>query len=113
MVDVSKYNHKTDLIKEPGFSFILDDESMIFSRIYKGDTIYALFNCFPITDGDILVVVLPNTNVYTLRRAYKLSNGNLELKADNPTYPTLNLTEDDIESVVFVGKATKCVFEIK
>lgn len=113
MSNINKYNYKTDIIKEPGFSFVLDDESMIFSRIYKGDTIYAIYNCFPINDGDILVVVLPKTDVYTLRRAYKLSNGNLELKADNPTYPILNLSEDDIDSVSFIGKAVKCVFEIK
>ena len=112
MCDADKVNVKTDVITKPGFSFIIKDESMILSRIRKGDTIYAHSEYAPVNDGDVLVVVLPYTNEYTLRRAY-VNDNKLILRPDNPDYSANTFTEDNIDSLLILGKAIKCLFTIK
>lgn len=112
MCNAEKLNVKTDVISEPGFSFIIKDDSMLLSRIRKGDTIYAHSNYYPVKDGDILVVVLPFNNEYTLRRAY-VNDDKLILRADNPDYMAYTFTEKNIDSLLILGKAVKCLFTIK
>lgn len=95
-----------------GFSFTVQDNSMVRARIFKGDKIFAVSQFDTVQDGDIVVVSIPNENGYILRRIYGFQNRAI-LMAEAPGYAPITLTEDNLDIIRVVGIAKKCLFNIE
>lgn len=84
------------------YSLRMDDDSMIEAGIGEGD--FALIEkTSEISDGKIFAVVAPGSDLAILRRVHKTESGAIELRAENPAYPSTVLDPDQVE---IIGRLT-------
>ena len=85
------------------FCVIVSDDSMEMSRILKGDRVY-ISETDSVNDGDIIAAVIDNS--LHLKRIYRdIEHSGLILKADNPKYSPLVLSENEAANINILGKA--------
>lgn len=78
-------------------------DSMINARIYDGDVVFIKKQEF-VDDGTIAAVLIDDEA--TLKRVYKLSDGRIELRAENPLYkPIMVGGEGETRTFRVLGKA--------
>lgn len=83
------------------FALRCKGDSMINARIFDGDIVF-IRQQPDVENGEIAAVLIGDEA--TLKRVYKYTN-RLELRAENPTFPTLNFEGDDLQKVRIIGKA--------
>ena len=76
-------------------------DSMVNARILDGDIIY-IKRQPDVEDGEIAAVLIDDDA--TLKRVYKMP-GRVQLRAENPTYKPIDITEKDGLRVNILGKA--------
>ena len=96
-------------IKGADFALTCRGDSMINARIHDGDIVY-IRQQPDVDDGDIAAVLIDNEA--TLKRVYKMP-GRLQLRAENPAYPPINVEGDDLENVRILGKAIAFLSPVK
>lgn len=85
------------------FALRCQGDSMINARIYDGDVVFVRKQDF-VDDGTIAVVLLDDEA--TLKRVYHLSEGRIELRAENPLYrPIVVGGENETRTFRILGKA--------
>lgn len=89
--------------KNEGIDFALKvkGDSMINARIFDGDIVFVKQQS-TVENGEIAVVLVEDEA--TLKRFYKL-NGNVILKAENPTYKDMVFSAKDGKNIKVLGKA--------
>jgi repressor LexA len=83
------------------FALRCKGQSMINARIFDGDVVY-IRKQPTVENGEIAAVLIGDEA--TLKRVW-FYNGRLELRAENPTFPTLNFEGADLGKVKILGKA--------
>lgn len=76
-------------------------DSMINARIFDGDIVY-IRQQEDVDNGEIAAVLIDTEA--TLKRVYKYPN-RIELRAENPTFPTINIEGMGLQEVRILGKA--------
>lgn len=85
------------------FALRCQGDSMINARIYDGDVVFIKKQEF-VDDGTIAAVLIDDDA--TLKRVYKLSDGRIELRAENPLYkPIMIGGEGETRTFRVLGKA--------
>lgn len=85
------------------FALRCKGDSMIGARIYDGDIVFVKRQDF-VDDGTIAAVLLDDEA--TLKRVYKLADGRVELKAENPNYkPIVIGGKGETRMMRILGKA--------
>lgn len=84
-------------------------DSMIGARILDGD-IVCIRQQSDVDDGEIAAVLIDDE--VTLKRVYKLP-GRVQLRAENPTFPPIDVFEADNKEVRIIGKAVFFISAIK
>ena len=85
------------------FALRCQGDSMINARIYDGDVVFIKKQEF-VDDGTIAAVLIDDEA--TLKRVYKLSDGRIELRAENPVYkPIVVGGEGETRTFRVLGKA--------
>lgn len=88
---------------ECDFALRCQGDSMINARIYDGDVVFIRKQEF-VDDGTIAAVLIDDEA--TLKRVYKLSDGRIELRAENPLYKPLMVGgEGETRTFRVLGKA--------
>lgn len=88
---------------ECDFALRCKGDSMINARIYDGDVVFIKRQEF-VDDGTIAAVLIDDEA--TLKRVYKLSDGRIELRAENPRYsPIVVGGENETRTFRVLGKA--------
>lgn len=88
---------------ECDFALRCQGDSMINARIYDGDIVFIKQQEF-VDDGTICAVLLDDEA--TLKRVYKLSDGRIELRAENPRYRSIIVGgESETRTFRILGKA--------
>lgn len=88
---------------ECDFALRCQGDSMINARIYDGDVVFIKKQEF-VDDGTIAAVLIDDEA--TLKRVYKLSDGRIELRAENPLYkPIMVGGEGETRTFRVLGKA--------
>ena len=78
-------------------------DSMIGARIYDGDIVF-IRQQPDVDDGEIAAVILDDEA--TLKRVYKLPDGRVQLRAENPRFAPITVGgENDTRQVRILGKA--------
>lgn len=90
-----------DSVKNADFALTCQGDSMINARIFDGDIVY-IRQQSDVDDGEIAAVLIGEEA--TLKRVYKMP-GRLQLRAENPSFPPINLEGEDLENVRILGKA--------
>lgn len=90
-----------DSVKNADFALTCKGDSMINARIFDGDIVY-IRQQSDVDDGEIAAVLIGEEA--TLKRVYKMP-GRLQLRAENPSFPPINLEGEDLENVRILGKA--------
>lgn len=90
------------------FALTCAGDSMINARIFDGDVVY-IRKQNTIDNGEIAAVMIDGEA--TLKRVY-FQNGVMLLRAENPTYPPIIITDSDLEGVQILGKATHFVSRV-
>ena len=85
------------------FALRCKGDSMIGARIYDGDIVFIKRQEF-VDDGTIAAVLIDDDA--TLKRVYKLADGRVELKAENPNYkPIVIGGQNETRTMRILGKA--------
>ena len=85
------------------FALTCNGDSMIGARIYDGDIVFIKQQEF-VDDGTIAAVLIDDEA--TLKRVYHLSEGRIELRAENPRYrPIIIGGPNETRSFKILGKA--------
>lgn len=85
------------------FALVCKGDSMINARIYDGDIVFVRKQDY-VDDGTIAVVLIDDEA--TLKRVYHLSEGRIELRAENPRYrPIVVGGENETRNFRILGKA--------
>ena len=88
---------------ECDFALRCQGDSMINARIYDGDVVFIKKQEF-VDDGTIAAVLLDDEA--TLKRVYKLADGRVELRAENPKFKSIIVGgEDETRTFRILGKA--------
>ena len=74
---------------------------MINARIFDGDIVF-IRQQPDVENGEIAAVLIGDEA--TLKRVYKYEN-RIELRSENPTFPTLNYEGDRLQDICIMGKA--------
>ena len=92
------------------FALRCKGDSMIGARIYDGDVVFIKRQEF-IDDGTIAAVLIDDDA--TLKRVYKLADGRIELRAENPSYPRIIIGgSNETRTLRILGKAVAFQSEI-
>lgn len=83
------------------FTLTCKGDSMIGARILDGDIVY-IRQQPDVEDGEIAAVIIDDDA--TLKRVFKVP-GRIQLRAENPAYAPINITEQDGKNVHIIGKA--------
>ena len=83
------------------FALRCKGDSMINARIFDGDIVY-IREQPDVENGEIAAVLIDNEA--TLKRVYKYNN-RIELRAENPTFKTMNFENEDLYKIKILGKA--------
>lgn len=92
---------KVDKSIKATFALQCKGDSMINARIFDGDIVY-IRQQDDIENGEIAAVLIGEEA--TLKKVYKYPN-RLELRAENPTFPTLNFEGESLQEIRILGKA--------
>lgn len=85
------------------FALRCKGDSMIGARIYDGDVVF-IKKQDAVDDGTIAAVLIDDEA--TLKRVYRLSDGRLELRAENPKYKPIVVGGDgETRTCLILGKA--------
>ena len=84
-------------------------DSMINARIFDGDIVY-IRQQDDVENGEIAAVVIDGEA--TLKRVYKYPN-RLELRAENPTFPVINIEGSELATTHIIGKAVAFLSEVR
>ncbi len=84
-------------------------DSMINARIFDGDIVF-IKQDVEVRNGEIAAVLIGDEA--TLKRIYLYPN-ELQLRAENPTYPTLTYKNEELEEIRILGKATHFLSKVK
>lgn len=76
-------------------------DSMINARIFDGDIVY-IKQQEDVENGEIAAVIIDGET--TLKRVYKYEH-RIELRAENPTFMTINIEGDALKTFQIIGKA--------
>lgn len=88
---------------ECDFALRCQGDSMINARIYDGDIVFIKQQEY-VDDGTVAAVLLDDEA--TLKRVYKLADGRVELRAENPRYKSIIVGgEDETRTFRILGKA--------
>lgn len=85
------------------FTLIAQGDSMTGAGIFDGDIVYIKQQ--PIVENGEIAAVLVNGCEKLLKRVYFTKNS-VVLQAENPAYPPLTFSLDDMNNVQIIGKAT-------
>lgn len=86
-------------------------DSMVNARIYDGDIVF-IRRQDAVENGEIAAVIIDNDA--TLKRVYYYPNENrVSLVAENPLYPPLIYTNEQLEQITILGKAVAFQSKIK
>lgn len=83
------------------FCMTAKGDGMINARIFDGDVVF-IRQQPAVENGEIAAVVV--NNEVTLKRVYYYDN-RIELRSENPTYPTLNYEGERLKDIQVIGKA--------
>jgi len=83
------------------FCLTAKGDSMINARIFDGDVVF-IKQQSDVENGEIAAVII--NGEATLKRVYKYS-GRIELRAENPTYRSLNFEKEQLNDIRIIGKA--------
>ncbi len=83
------------------FALRCKGDSMINSRIFDGDIVY-IRKQSDVDDGEIAAVLIGEEA--TLKKVYKYPN-KIVLRASNPLYDDMVYTDEELESIIILGKA--------
>lgn len=88
------------------------DNSMLYAKISKDDLLLAKRQKGGKT-GDILLIVI-DKKYFTLRRLLKHSDQLMVLQSENPTYESMLISPEDIESgkIQIIGKIIEITFRV-
>ncbi len=85
------------------FCLYAKGDSMVGARIYDGDLVF-IRRQDTVDNGDIAAVIIEDSA--TLKRVYYYpKEGTLSLHAENPLYPPLVYTKDQLNQIHILGKA--------
>lgn len=107
--NIEGYDLVPDYIK-CDFTLVCRGDSMTGARIYDGD-IVCIRQQAEVENGQI-AAVLVNGEEATLKRFY-FSDGVVTLQAENPAYPPIVFTGEDVRSVRVLGLATHFISAIR
>lgn len=94
------------------FALTCDGDSMIGARIYDGDYVYIREQSM-VDNGQIAAVIVRDEEV-TLKRVYYYPERNeLQLRAENPMYPTQTYIGEELDHVRILGKAVHFLAPVK
>ena len=91
------------------YTLLCRGDSMINARIFDGD-IVCVKQQSDVGDRQIAVVCIDGEA--TLKRVYK-EPGKVTLKAENPTYKTMYLDGEELETVRIVGRAVWFISSVR
>lgn len=83
------------------FALRCKGDSMINARIFDGDTVYIRKQSM-VDNGEIAAVLIDNEA--TLKKVYCYPT-RLELRAENPTFPTMEFEGEEMNNIRILGKA--------
>lgn len=83
------------------FALRCKGDSMINARIFDGDIVF-IREQPEVENGEIAAVLIDNEA--TLKRVYLYDN-RIELRAENPTFPSLSYEGDQLNQIRIIGKA--------
>lgn len=90
-------------------------DSMIDANIYDGDIVF-IRQQPTVENGEIAAVMLidPTTSdgVATLKRVYKTEDG-MMLVAENKAYPPIIVNKETCDGAKILGKAVKCITDVR
>lgn len=92
---------KVDARLHADFALICKGDSMVNARIFDGDLVY-IKQQPDVDNGQIAAVQIDDSA--TLKRVYKYPN-KVVLRAENPQYQDIIITEDDHQEVRILGRA--------
>ena len=85
-------------------------DSMIGCRMMDGDIVY-IRQQDDVDDGQIAAVLIEDEA--TLKRVYKIGNDRLELRPENPAYPVMTYTGDELNHIRILGLAVAFTSSVK
>lgn len=83
------------------FALRCNGDSMINARIFDGDTVYIRRQSM-VDNGEIAAVLIDNEA--TLKKVYCYPT-RLELRVENPTFPTMEFEGEEMNNIRILGKA--------
>lgn len=98
--NIESYLNMPDNIKGT-FALRCKGDSMINARIFDGDIVF-IREQPDVENGEIAAVLIDNEA--TLKRVFKYDN-RLELRAENPTFKSLNYEGEQLADIRILGKA--------
>lgn len=97
------------------FALKIQGDSMIDASIYDGDIVF-IRQQPTVENGEIAAVMIidPDTSDAraTLKRVYKTADG-LTLVAENKAYPPIIVNKDTCDDAKVLGKAVKCITDVR
>ncbi|MEG1805600.1 MAG: S24 family peptidase [Clostridia bacterium] len=100
---------KADKSLKATFALKCKGDSMINARIFDGDIVY-IRQQDDVENGEIAAVLIDNEA--TLKRVYKYPTY-IDLRAENPTFPTLHYEKEELNSIHILGKAVAFLSAIR
>lgn len=91
------------------FALRCKGDSMINARIFDGDIVY-IRQQPDVENGEIAAVLIDDEA--TLKRVFKHKDS-LELRAENPTFPSLYYEGSELETIRILGKAVAFLSEVR
>ena len=91
------------------FALRCKGDSMINARIFPGDLVL-IRQQSDVDNGEIAAVLIEGEA--TLKRVYKYEN-RIELRAENPLYPTIHVEGPELEQFRILGKAVQFISEVR
>lgn len=92
------------------FTLICHGDSMMNARIYDGDLVYIKQQTM-VENGQIAAVLVDGTEKL-LKRVY-MTEDSIALQAENPSYPPMIYTKEDMNRVTIIGRAVGFTSAIK
>lgn len=88
-------------------------DSMVNARIHDGDVVFIAKQDM-VNNGEIAAVVVNNENEATLKRFFYYAEKNMViLKAENPAYPDMIFSNEELDSFHILGKAIAFQSDVK
>ena len=92
------------------FCLRVKGDSMIGARILEGDLVF-IRQQKEVENGEIAAVLIDGEEA-TLKRFYK-ADGKITLRSENPNCPDRTFTKNVRKEITILGKAIRCISEVK